>query len=198
MASTLCQNGWPFFYQKRSKFCTVRTNFVQILTACGPNTYQIWYIKYPIGKSIFAVNLLLKLFLATVANADIGSLKSLHTFLKECLYHMLVKFEQNWMVQTTWNFEPFDKKKKKKKKKKTCFLKPFLSKRSRHFGRRFCSWNIYLFCKHIFVLFGFVLFFFLTSCFYTIYEKTRCYYLRQPKWIKVILFKKAKGLSDLS
>ena len=38
-------------------------------------------IKYPIGKSIFAVNLPLKLFPATVANADIGSLKSLHTFL---------------------------------------------------------------------------------------------------------------------
>ena len=36
-------------------------------------------IKYPIGKSIFAVNLPLKLFPATVANADIGSLKSLHT-----------------------------------------------------------------------------------------------------------------------
>ena len=32
-------------------------------------------MKYPIGKSIFAVNLPLKLFRATVANADIGSLK---------------------------------------------------------------------------------------------------------------------------
>ena len=31
---------------------------------------------------------------------------------------MLVKFEQNRMVQTTRNFELFDKKKKKKKKKK--------------------------------------------------------------------------------
>ena len=39
-------------------------------------------IKYPIGKSIFAVNLPLKLFPATIANADIESLKSLHTFLK--------------------------------------------------------------------------------------------------------------------
>ena len=38
-------------------------------------------IKYPIGKSIFAVNLSLKPFPATVANADIGSLKSLHTFI---------------------------------------------------------------------------------------------------------------------
>ena len=34
------------------------------------------------GKSIFAVNLPLKLFPATVANVDIESLKSLHTFLK--------------------------------------------------------------------------------------------------------------------
>ena len=66
--------------------------------------------KYPIGKSIFAVNLPLKLFRTTVANADIGSLKSLHTFLRKCLYHMLVKFEQNRMVQTACNLELFDKK----------------------------------------------------------------------------------------
>ena len=39
-------------------------------------------IKYPIEKSIFAANLPLKLFPATVANANIGSLKSLHTFLQ--------------------------------------------------------------------------------------------------------------------
>ena len=67
-------------------------------------------IKCPIGKSIFAVNLPLKLFRATVANADIESLKFLHTFFKKCLYHMLVKFEQNRMVQTTQNFELFDTK----------------------------------------------------------------------------------------
>ena len=67
-------------------------------------------LKYPIGKSILEVNLPLKLFPATVASADIGSLKFLHTFLKKCLYHMLVKFEQNRMVQTTQNFELFDKK----------------------------------------------------------------------------------------
>ena len=35
-------------------------------------------IKYPTGKSIFAVNLPLKFFPATVAIADIESLKSLH------------------------------------------------------------------------------------------------------------------------
>ena len=37
--------------------------------------------KMPYRKIIFAVNLPLKLFRATVANADIGSLKSFHTFL---------------------------------------------------------------------------------------------------------------------
>ena len=36
-------------------------------------------IKCPIGKSIFAGNLTLKLFRATIANADITSLKSLDT-----------------------------------------------------------------------------------------------------------------------
>ena len=67
-------------------------------------------IKYPIEKSIFAVNLPLKLFCAIVANADIGSLKSLHIFLKKRLYHMLVQFEQNRMVQTTRNIELLGKK----------------------------------------------------------------------------------------
>ena len=67
-------------------------------------------IKYPIGKSIVAVNLPLKLFPATATKADIESLKSLHTFLKTWLYHMLVEFEQNRLVQTTQNFEFFDKK----------------------------------------------------------------------------------------
>ena len=78
-------------------------------------------IKCSIGKSISVVNLPLKLFRATVANADIGSLEYLHTFLNKCLHHMLVKFEQNRMVQTTKNFELFNKK--------PSFLKPFLTKR---------------------------------------------------------------------
>ena len=67
-------------------------------------------IKCPIGKSIFAVNLTLKLFRATVANADIGSWKSLHTLFDTYLDHMLVKFEQNRMVRNIQNFELFDKK----------------------------------------------------------------------------------------
>ena len=68
-------------------------------------------IKYPIRKSIFAVNLLLKLFSATIANADIGSLLvSPYITLKKYLWHMQVKFQQNRMVLTTQNSELFDKK----------------------------------------------------------------------------------------
>ena len=37
----------------------------------------------PDRKIIFAVNLPLKLFRAIIANANIGNLKSLHTFLKK-------------------------------------------------------------------------------------------------------------------
>ena len=108
-------------------------------------------IKYPIGKSFFSVNL--KLFSATVANADIGSLKSFHTLFDKYLDHMLMKSEQNCMGQTTRNFKLFDKKQTKKQtkqkqtnkqtntqtNKQTGFLKPFLTKRWCHFGRRFCS-----------------------------------------------------------
>ena len=63
-------------------------------------------IKCLIRKSIFSVNLPLKLFRATIANVDTGSLESLHTFLIKCLYHnhMLVKFEQICVVQTTLKF----------------------------------------------------------------------------------------------
>ena len=43
-------------------------------------------------------------------DADIGSLKSLHTLFDKYLDHMLVKFEQNRMVRTIQNFELFDKK----------------------------------------------------------------------------------------
>ena len=50
-------------------------------------------IKYAVGKLIFAMNLELKLIRSTVANANIGSLKSLPTLFDMCLDHMLVKFE---------------------------------------------------------------------------------------------------------
>ena len=67
-------------------------------------------IKIPDRKINFVVNVLLKLFPVTVANADIESLKSLHTSFYKYLDHMLVKYEQNCMVRTTRNFELFDKK----------------------------------------------------------------------------------------
>ena len=53
--------------------------------------------------------MLLKLFRATVANVDIGSLKFLHTLFDKYLDPMLVKFEQNRMVLGIRNFELFDK-----------------------------------------------------------------------------------------
>ena len=48
-------------------------------------------------------------FYVTIADADIGSLKSLHTLFDKYLDHMLVKFEPNHMVRTIPNFLLFDK-----------------------------------------------------------------------------------------
>ena len=58
----------------------------------------------------------LKLFGATVENADTASLKFLHTLFDTYLDHKLAKFEPNRMVQNVQNtlyvqnFELFDKK----------------------------------------------------------------------------------------
>ena len=69
-------------------------------------------VKFPIGKSIFAVNFLFQLFHATIiANADIERPKSLHTLFGKYLGHIWVNFG---MGQTTRNFKGFDKKKNKK------------------------------------------------------------------------------------
>ena len=57
-------------------------------------------IDFPLGHFI----------LPSIADADIGSLKSLHTLFDKYLDHMLVNFEQNRMVQTIQNFVLFDKK----------------------------------------------------------------------------------------
>ena len=48
-------------------------------------------------------------FYITIADADIGSLKFLHTLFYKYLI-MLVKFEQNRMVRIIQNTELFDKK----------------------------------------------------------------------------------------
>ena len=52
-----------------------------------------------------------RVFYIIITDADIGSLKSLHTlFNDKYLDHMMVKFEQNRMIRTIQNFELFDKK----------------------------------------------------------------------------------------
>ena len=56
-------------------------------------------LKYPIGKSIFAVNLPLNLFRATVANDNTESLKSLHTLFDTYSDYMVAKFEPNRITQ---------------------------------------------------------------------------------------------------
>ena len=74
IASTHRQKWLTIFCQNAQNFVYFGPyDFVQISTACGPNTYQIMY-----GETL---NLPSKLFPTAVANADIGSLKSLHTFL---------------------------------------------------------------------------------------------------------------------
>ena len=61
-------------------------------------------LKYPIGKSIFALNLNLKLFRATVVNAYTENVKSLHTLFATYLDYMLEKFEPNRTVRNVQNF----------------------------------------------------------------------------------------------
>ena len=91
---------------------------------------------------MFALNLTLKLLCVTVADADIGSLKSLHTFLQKHLYPMLLKCEQNRVVLTTRYLRFLTKNKTKQKqtnKAKMDFLKPCLIKFGRHLEICFCS-----------------------------------------------------------
>ena len=66
-------------------------------------------------RKSFKANLLGKkksdrIFYITITDADIGSLKSLHTLFVKYLEHILVKFEQNRMVRNKQNLELFGKK----------------------------------------------------------------------------------------
>ena len=67
--------------------------------------HQQWQHEIPGRKINFCSKFTIKTLLCYLANADIGTLNSLHKFLKKCLSHTLVKFEQNSMVQTTQKFE---------------------------------------------------------------------------------------------
>ena len=78
--------------------------------------YERWH------RRVLMANLLQKLFVrsgiyVTIDDADIGSLKSLHTLFEKYFDHMLAEFERNRMVRTIQNFVLCDKKKKKKTKK---------------------------------------------------------------------------------
>ena len=68
--------------------------------------------------------------LSLIANANIGSLKSLHTLFDTYLEYIPVEFETNYMVQNVQNFEFFDKKNRAFKqifdKSLTPFYKTFL------------------------------------------------------------------------
>ena len=109
---------------KSSKFF-IPYDFVQISPTCGSKylsnsacrdlrfvSVRNGNIKCLFGKSIFAVNLPLKLYRATVVNTDTGCLKSLHTLFDTYLDHMLTKFEPNRMVRDVQKFELFEKKKR--------------------------------------------------------------------------------------
>ena len=124
-------------------------------------------------KIIFCRKFAIKTFRATVANADIGSPKSLGTFLKKMFISNVseirtksygpnyAKFRTFWPKNktkqqqhnnntTTTTTKQTNKQKTKQNKTKTAFLKPFLTKHWRHFGRRFCGWNYCLMLKYYF------------------------------------------------
>ena len=112
MASTLCPK-WLTIFVKRLKilYGSDHTILFKFHPAYSSNylSNNVWR-DFRLLMSASAVNMSFKLFPATVANADIGSLMSLHILFDKCLDRMPVKFEENCMVQTTRNFERLDEK----------------------------------------------------------------------------------------
>ena len=98
-ASTLSQK----WLTKRSKFCISYIKRFFQMVQIETKTFNVSVIKgnlkCPIGKSIFAVNLPLKLFRDTVANLDTGSFKYIYTLSYTYLDHMLAKYVPNRMIQ---------------------------------------------------------------------------------------------------
>ena len=115
-------------------FCEKADNFVhfgpydlvQTSVGCCPNTYQIMYgetYESPCqhlqrhatvarkSLQIYCKNCYSNLaFYVTVTDADIESLKSLHILFDKHLDHILVKVEQNRIIENVHNFELFFKK----------------------------------------------------------------------------------------
>ena len=89
----------------------------------------------PDWKCNFCSKFSFKLFCGTVANADMKSLKSLHTFFDMYLDNMLKKFESNFMVQN-YKIRAFSIK--------PDFLKTIFDKALRPF------WKTFLLLKELF------------------------------------------------
>ena len=99
-------------------------NFAQTSLACCPNMYQIIYEKLTTSGvsicngsteefwwQIYCKNWFSdREFYVTITEADLGSLKFLHTLFGKYLNHMLVKFEQKFIVRNIHNFKLFGKK----------------------------------------------------------------------------------------
>ena len=62
------------------------------------------------GKLMAKIDFPIGHFMLPLLDADIGSLKSLHTLFDTYVDQMLVEFEQNRMVRTIQNVVLFDKK----------------------------------------------------------------------------------------
>ena len=105
MASALSLKCFTIFCQNAQIFVHfLPCDIVQIAPGYGylsnnvRKDFKLDNIKCPIGKSIFAVNLPSKVFGASVANTDTGSLKSLHALFEKYLDYMLTKLEANRIV----------------------------------------------------------------------------------------------------
>ena len=62
------------------------------------------------GKFTAKIDFLIGYYYVTIADADIGSLMSLHTLFDKYLDYMVLKLEQNRIVRTIQNCELFDQK----------------------------------------------------------------------------------------
>ena len=88
-----------------------KIDFLRRISFFCQNAHHDWLTKEYISNW-FLVNWFSdRVFYVTIAikNADIRSLKSLHILFGKYLDHMLVKFEQNYMVRTKQNSEIFNK-----------------------------------------------------------------------------------------
>ena len=65
------------------------------------------FVKNGYKSPVLLQNLIFRSDIFTIADADIGSLKTLHTLFDKYLDHMPVKFEQNRIVQTILKFVLF-------------------------------------------------------------------------------------------